>query len=133
MSEQENEQQAVDSRKFIWDLLKELGGPTQDKLEQWKRSFASVHVVALDTDKIFILRPIKRHELLTVEKKAKEEGLSAQDIDDCITSTCLLWPLLSPSQVRDLEFGIVKALSQKIEEISFILPDEQLARLSFKV
>lgn len=133
MSEQENQQQAGDPRQYIWDLLEELGGPTPQQLEQWKRHYASVHVVALDTDKIFILRPIKRSELLTVEKKAKEEGLTAQDIDDHISSVCLLWPLLSPSQVKDLEFGVVKALSQKIEEISFILPDEQLARLSFKV
>lgn len=128
-----SEQQTGDPRQYIWDLIKELGGPSPQQLEQWKREHSSVHVVALDTDKIFIVRPIRRSELLIVEKKAKEEGLSAQDIDDHISSTCLLWPLISPSQVKDLEFGVVKALSQKIEEISFILPDEQLARLSFKV
>jgi hypothetical protein len=104
--------------------------PSSDDIEKMKAKHGDVFVSALSDDEIFIFRALTRKEHRDLNTKIAEGKLPAENFDDEVVGTCLLW-----KSVKDLDSkgGTVPSLLEQIMQNSNFLPPQLLSQLVTKL
>ena len=100
------------------------GGPTYDKLQDWKSRFDGEVYMSDFNDTIFIWRPIRRKEYKEIQNI---ENINEYYMEEQICQRCMLWP--EDYAMQKMTFGkagIPTTLSQLIMERSGFLRPETI-------
>lgn len=129
----ENEEAARSPKDELYQMVSDLGGPSKDQIEEMKKKLGRVHIVALDEDRLVIIRPLRRVEYRQLKMKQKEKNMETDDLELEVVQKCSVWPKLETTTYDVLEGGFVPSLYQSILDISLFKGESELAGITIKL
>lgn len=129
----QNEEVVRSAKDELYQMVLDLGGPTKEQIEEMKKKLGRVHIVALDEDRLVIIRPLRRVEYRQLKTKQKEKNMENDDLELEVVQKCSVWPKLETTTYDVLEGGFVPSLYQSILDISLFKGENELAGITIKL
>lgn len=89
------------------------GGPTQQQIDEWKKTFGDVYSVELAGGDIYLYRPMKRFEYKQVLQLTQDEK-TRMFAEEKVVQTCVLWPHIDATKLSTEKAGTVATLVEAI-------------------
>lgn len=116
--EEEEEEERLDPVMLAWGANESK--PKDAQVEEWKRLYGEVFMIALDEEEMYVWRPLARHEYKALMQAAQHE----QTFMEQVVQKCVIWPMITPEWLMGGKAGTVTTLHSVIMEGSNFLPPE---------
>ena len=85
------------------------GGPTQEKIDEWKAKFGDVFVATFGEEK-FNYRPIRRFEYKNIMQLGNQSADNRTFLEEKVASMCIVWPEIETAKLPTLKAGTISTL-----------------------
>jgi len=98
--------------------------PSDEQIEQWKKTFGNIYLTMLDTDVAVVYRKLKRGEYKALVAK----GLQNIDLENEIFRVAVIWP--KKMTVIDYDAGVVSTVATMILKVSGFISEQEAVMLT---
>lgn len=121
--------------RSIYDLLADIGGPSEAQVERWKQQHGQVLVTALAPDRIFVWRRLTRKEYRLMQAALQNPDAKIDQFmyEEMLVKACTLWPILNDQSFEDGPGGTPSTLAEQIMQNSDFFNPVQASALVMKL
>lgn len=114
--EVEAQEEQQEEENSVYTMLQQLGGPSKEKIEEWKKQWGDVHLVPFSEDDMYVIRTLNRGEWNQMKNMFAQaaETMTDDQRKEYIVNRCLLWPEVDQTQYVFLKAGVPDSLYEAV-------------------